>query len=239
MGMIRRCLGRSRRGQAITEFALIAPIAMLLILGAFDVSIMATDTGLAVGAVRHGSRLAAVIGGNNNNNTTCTGTLNATTYPDTATKDQDHLIISTVLAVTANMSFMGGVGTPGTNAPKGQPEEIIIYRTNWSTGNPPVLQSNADGTLKASTDHYNRYVWNDSFLTPTSANADGASGSHSGYPLSERCQGPLPYDGVIGVRLQWYYQPANGIPGPSFLLTNYAVERLSLCTQDCNPPAGG
>jgi hypothetical protein len=33
----------------------------------------------------------------------------------------------------------------------------------------------------------------------------------------------------------WSYRPANGIPGPSMRMVQYATEKLSLCSDNCTP----
>lgn len=172
---------------------------------------MGSDTGLSVAAVRHAARLASEIGGTSNDAVNCTGTLDGT---KTTVAIQDQLIVQTVLAVTKNISFMGGLGAG--KAPKGSPDEIDIYRP-----------TRTDGTLDISADHYNKYVFNDTFTNAQSGTVP--------YTLSERCQGPLPKEAEIGVRLIWSYRPANGIPGPNFTFTEFAVEKMALCSDNCNP----
>ncbi|MHB8509842.1 MAG: TadE/TadG family type IV pilus assembly protein [Candidatus Dormibacteria bacterium] len=205
--MVGKLRPRSKRGQAIVEFALIAPLAMLLILGGFDLSIMGTDTGLAVSAARQGARIGSELGGTNNLGASCTGTLDPATN---SLSFVDQQIVQTILTATTNMSFMGGLSG---KAPNGKPESIVIYR--------PTA---ADGTLSAG-DHQDHYVFTDGFA--------GLQGGFTSYALTERCQGPLPNDAEIGIQLVWNYKPANGIPGPSFMFTNYAVERLALCSTNC------
>jgi len=206
MGHTRSC--RRQRGQALTEFALITPLAFLLILGGFDLSTMATNTGLSVAAVRHGARLAAEEGGTNTLIGTCEGTL----APATSLASVDGAIVQTVLAAMKNMSYMGGSANPNL------PDRIDIYKPG----------GNSDSTLKAGVDEHEYYLPSD---TPAFSvkHLDGPSE----YVLLDRCQGPLGSETDIGVRVKWTFVPPNGIPGPSISLTEYAVEKLSLCSENC------
>ncbi|MGI8609731.1 MAG: TadE/TadG family type IV pilus assembly protein [Candidatus Dormibacteria bacterium] len=212
--LLRALTGSTRRrrgaGQAITELALITPLCLLLILGGYDVSLMGTDTALTVAAVRHGARLASELGGTNTDQISCTGTLAA----GTSLASIDRPIVQTVLAVTTNASYMGGNGAG--YAPAGLPEEIDIYRP-----------SQTDGTIDTANDHYDEYVYTDNFKNRKIGPPP--------YLLSQRCQGPLPHETDIGVRMIWYYRPANGIPGPSFKMIEYAVEKIALCSDNCTP----
>ena len=86
--------GRRRRspGQSIVEFAVSAPVLILLILGAFDASVMVSDRVIAGSACRQGARLAAEIGGQ-------------VTNPTLTTSQVDSDIIRNVLAVATAMNY--------------------------------------------------------------------------------------------------------------------------------------
>jgi Flp pilus assembly protein TadG len=86
-------LGKTRRraGQSMVEFALCVPLLALLLLGGYDVSVLIVDQVIADNAVRHGARLASLLGGDKNNPT---GTTDA---------QVNQQIIQNVLAVAAGM----------------------------------------------------------------------------------------------------------------------------------------
>lgn len=113
---------RARRGQALTEVALILPLAILLVLGAYDTSVMGSDKVIATSAARNGARLGSELGGWGNlglGPNTCSGAA-----PNTLTMLQaDQDIIHTVLAATTNMTYLGGGTTHAS-----MPDEIDIYR---------------------------------------------------------------------------------------------------------------
>lgn len=83
---------RSQRAQSIIEFAISAPVLILLLLGAFDVSVMLSDKVIAGAACRQGARLAAEIGGQ-------------LTNPTLSTTQVDDNIIKNVLAVASAMNY--------------------------------------------------------------------------------------------------------------------------------------
>jgi Flp pilus assembly protein TadG len=58
--MIRRASRRSRRGQAIVEFALVVPIFILIVVGLFDVGRAVYAYNTAANAAREGARVAIV-----------------------------------------------------------------------------------------------------------------------------------------------------------------------------------
>lgn len=216
-----RLRSRSRsRGQALTEFALITPLALLLVLGGFDLSVMATDTALSVAAARHAARLGAELGGTNSNLGSCDGTLDPNT---TTLASVDGPIIQTVLAAMKNMSYVGGASN------RGLPNRIDIYR--------PDIASRPDGSINTAVDEHEYYLPTDTppwSVEHKDANPSPPPAQVADYPLLDRCQGPLGSEADIGVRVIWTFIPPNGIPGPSITLTEYAVEKMSLCSDNCN-----
>lgn len=61
--MIRRGRRRFQRGQSVTEFAIAAPVLILLLLGAFDLTNLSNDLITAQEATRTGARVASILGG--------------------------------------------------------------------------------------------------------------------------------------------------------------------------------
>ena len=210
-------LGRSR-GQALTELALITPLALLMILGGFDLSTMASDTGLSVTAARHGARLGAEEGGTNSSIATCDGTLPAATTLAAV----DGPIVQTVLAAMKNMSFMG------TSANRNLPDRIDIYKPSAADGKIVI------GPTAAASDEGEYYLPSDSPPFSVKHNTLVSGSPVADYKLLDRCQGPLGSETDIGVRVIWTFVPPNGIPGPQITLTEYSVEKISLCSDNCN-----
>jgi Flp pilus assembly protein TadG len=62
-------------GQSAVELAILTPLLALLLLGAFDASIMASDKATSGSAVRQGARLAAELGGFQTNPGTTTNAI--------------------------------------------------------------------------------------------------------------------------------------------------------------------
>jgi Flp pilus assembly protein TadG len=83
---------RSQRAQSIIEFAVSAPVLILLLLGGFDTSVMISDKVVAGAACRQGARLAAEIGGQ-------------ITNPTLSTSQVDANIVRNVLAVASAMNY--------------------------------------------------------------------------------------------------------------------------------------
>lgn len=194
----------NRGGQAMVEAALLTPVLLLLVLGAYDVSIFASNKVQALGAVRHGVRIAAQLGGVPKNppppaSHTCDGTIVGGSPQDNV-DNIDKQIVQVVVAATANMNYV-------------TVNEVDIYQPGSSKG------------AFVSGDPVNRYSKAGTRIGPV------------GFPLNQRCQGPLgssPHDTSIGVRLDWTYRPANGIPGPSFVsILDYSVEKMQECTDNC------
>lgn len=217
---------RTQRGQAVTEVALIAPMALLLILGGYDLSVLASNKVLATSAVRHGARVAAELGGYGK--AIPANSCNGTQASNVGTADllrTDQSVVSTVLAATSTMTYLGaGTGHPG------KPDEIDVYQ--------PVA---VGGRFNAATDAYEQYLPSDNFATNKHvspwAGFAGTDG-HKIYDLASRCQGPLGAETEVGVRMTWTYKPANGIPGTvkfddSGLPADWAVEKEMLCIENC------
>jgi Flp pilus assembly protein TadG len=78
--------------QSIVEFAISAPVLILLLLAAFDSGVMISDKVIAGAACRQGARLAAEIGGQ-------------ITNPTLTTSQVDADIIKNVLAVATAMNY--------------------------------------------------------------------------------------------------------------------------------------
>lgn len=208
-----------KRGQAITEVALITPLALLLVLGGYDVSVMASDKVLATSAVRHGTRLGSEIGGFGvvNGSPACNGAMANGTNTPANFLAADRQVISTVLAATANMTYLG-TGSPLSKLP----DEIIIY-------NP----ADPGGVFNSGTDPYERYLPADNFATNKHVSPYASGDFGMQFTLDKRCQGPLGSESEIGVQMKWTYKPANGIPGPQLSFTDYAVEKIMLCSENC------
>ena len=80
-------------GQSIVELAVAVPMLLALLLGAFNVAVLASDKVIAGNAVRQGARLASEIGGAQTNPSPAT----------TATVDQQ--IVRNVLAVAQSLNY--------------------------------------------------------------------------------------------------------------------------------------
>jgi Flp pilus assembly protein TadG len=87
-----RQLRHRQEAQALVEFAVSAPVLILLLLGAFDSSVMISDKVIAGAATRQGARLAAEIGGQ-------------ITNPTLTTSQVDADIVKNVLAVASSMTY--------------------------------------------------------------------------------------------------------------------------------------
>lgn len=87
-----RARRRSQLAQSIVEFAVSAPVLILLLLGGFDASVMISDKVIAGAACRQGARLAAEIGGQ-------------ITNPTLTTSQVDADIVRNVLAVATAMNY--------------------------------------------------------------------------------------------------------------------------------------
>jgi hypothetical protein len=203
---------RDQRGQAIAETAILVPFLLLLLLGAFDVSIFASNKVQAISATRHGVRIASQLGGVPNNPPppnphTCDGTIAA---PGNLTA-VDKQIVAAVVASASNMSFS-------------TIEHIDVYRP-----------ARVDGQYQVG-DHANQYNPDGTVFLPTPPVAIPPL-----FPLTERCQGPLgssPADVSIGVSITWTYVPPNRLgfgsgPPISFTLTDYSIEKMQQCVDNC------
>jgi hypothetical protein len=209
--MMRR--SHRQRGQAIVEVAILVPFLMLLLLGAFDVSIFASNKVQAISAARHGVRIASQLGGVPNNPAppsphTCDGTIAS---PPATLASIDKQIVAAVVAAAANMSYSSI-------------QHIDVYRP-----------SAVDGKYQVG-DHANQYKPDGTAFTPTPPVTTPPA-----FPLTERCQGPLgssPSDVSIGVSVTWTYVPTNrlgfGAGTPmSFALIDYSVEKMQQCVDNC------
>lgn len=195
----------ANRGQSIIEVALLVPLLILLIVGAYDVSAFASNKVEVVSAARHGVRIASVLGGIPANPSppathTCDGTLVNTTTVQVI----DSQVVQAVVAATSQTSYT-------------TINEIDVYRPSSATG------------VYASGDHINRYRPN------------GTPIGSAGFPLTERCQGPLganPTDVSIGVQIDWTFVAPNGLGfgrGPVTFahVIDYSVEKMQQCTDNC------
>jgi hypothetical protein len=197
-----------QRGQAIVETALIIPLVLLLLLGAYDMSLMASAKVEAISGARHGSRIASILGGIPNNPAppathTCDGTLAS----GTTLQSIDKQIVLATAAATANMS-------------NGVVNEIDIYRP-----------SKADGTFNAGppADPINKYKPDG---TPI------GSGTFALNQRCQGPAGSNPKDVSVGVQVVWTYTAKNGIGfggGPITFsnIVDRAVEKMTLCTDNC------
>jgi Flp pilus assembly protein TadG len=84
---------RRKSGQSLIEFAIATPMLIGLLLGAFNVGVLASNKVIAANATRQGARLASEIGGWQTNPSPAT----------TATVDQQ--IVRNVLAVARSMNY--------------------------------------------------------------------------------------------------------------------------------------
>ena len=100
---------RSQRGQSVVEFAIVTPVLMFFVFGAFVTETIMVDQMTAGYAVRQGTRLATELGGSKTN-------------PPPATQASiDQKIVRNILAVTRTM-------------PSASVQEIDIYRVSSSDG---------------------------------------------------------------------------------------------------------
>ena len=91
------------RAQAIVEFAFIAPLLVVLILGSVDASYLVSNKLLMITAARHGARIAAQLGGTGSSpaSNACQGTLASGTTQTSI----DQQIVQSVAAVAQNSNF--------------------------------------------------------------------------------------------------------------------------------------
>jgi Flp pilus assembly protein TadG len=101
---MRRC----QAGQSLIELAIATPVLLLMLLSAFDVTVMVSDKVIAGYAARQGARLAAEIGGSQTN-------------PSLTTAQIDADIVKNVLAVATAMNYS-------------TLQEIDVYRPTLSNG---------------------------------------------------------------------------------------------------------
>ena len=97
--------------------------------------------------------------------------------------------------------------------------EIDIYRPTNVSG---------QFTAGSPADHVDKYDGTGKEITTDNWHTSG-----TGYLLSERCQGPLPNEAEMGVRMTWTYSPANKTAGVSFNITDWAVEKMAFCDTGC------
>jgi hypothetical protein len=208
----------SQRGQAIVEAAMMMPLLISLMVGAYDASQFASDKLQIIAGTRHGARLASQLGGKPNNPAppathTCDGTLPAAT----TLASIDKQIVLSVAAATS-------VVTSATV------KEIDIYLP--AAARLPAVFVNGDPI--------NRYKPDG---TAYAAQADDVTPAPPAVPfnLTARCQGPLgssPKDVSIGIRVVWNYSAAFGGGQGNGPLTfhnviEYSVEKMTLCTDNC------
>lgn len=213
---------RGQRGQSIVEFAMVTPMLILLILGVFDTSTMASNKVVAISAARNGARLGAVLGGVSKDNATCRGSQHA----GTSLVSVDNAIVNDVVGIAFEAKKNG---THASGLVHADLTEVAIYKA-----------SRADGTFNDGVDMANKYKITATVVGPNTVPVVTAK-SYGGpaYPLTERCQAPQGLESEIGVRLIWTYFPPDNIPassllfGPGGLPADYAVEKAALCTDNC------
>jgi hypothetical protein len=221
---------RRQRGQAITEVALLTPLVILLLLGAYDVSIYGSNQVQAMTAVRNGARIGALLGGKGGaNQATCKGAIKASYNPadtdtaplspdaDGAQDAVDQQIVQTVLAGTKNMNYI-------------TIQEIDIYSPSAAGGK--FTASPANGTAGSGNgdliDYYDGTGKEMKTGSPTPSDIQT-------FTLDKRCQGPLGSETELGVQIIWTYKPANGVVGRTFgPITDWAVEKLAFCDSQCH-----
>lgn len=260
--MNRRRRSGGARGQAMVEFALIAPLAVLLILGGVDLSIMGSDKVIAEGAARHGARVASELGGSTDTSkpaNSCNGTQAKNLSGAAPMLMTDQTIVQTVLGAFANASFIARTSGIAPSVVS-LPDEIIIYHPHDRIGPPTPFGGQFDGgpdqdgkevlldsagnptnTLRfpaAGVDEYEQYLpgtfaSNQNFNLNQSRPSDKGTHTGSNFILTKRCQGQLGNEADIGVMMIWTYKPANGIPGPRIEMTEWSVEKESLCFTNC------
>ena len=116
-------------GQAIVEFALIAPLVLLLVLGCVDLSVMGSDKVIAVSAARHGARVASELGGSTlvpANVNSCKGTKPVNQSSTALMVATDQTIVQTVLGAFANASFVARTIVVASKV-QALPDEIVVY----------------------------------------------------------------------------------------------------------------
>lgn len=220
-----RCRSRAQRGQAIVELALCIPFLILLLLGGFDVSIMAGNKVVAVSAVRNGARLGAVYGGTGDSLTPhkCNGAI----PPPAPDSQVDLPIVSSVLASTFPLRDKNGKHLSGMHDVV--IHSIYIYQV-------PKGRTD-DGTFHVGNDLANQYDITE-VVNPDTSNKWAVTANPAyvpSFPLSVRCQGPLGSESEIGVYMSWDYKPVNGIPYSLIAFTDFAVQKEGLCDTACNP----
>ena len=203
------------RGQALVETALIIPIVILLTLGAYDVSIFASNHVMATTAVRNAARTGSLLGGKGGSTVatqlTCRGSVPPGFKPgdsDAADNDGDQdaidqAVVQAVIRGTANMSYV-------------TVQEIDIYQPKDPSGAYTAL------------DLIDKY-------DGTGAELKTGGFDIQTYTLAQRCQGPLGSESELGVRLTWTYKPINRIVAPVFPnIVEYAVEKMAYCDPGCH-----
>lgn len=253
--MNRRRRWGSAHGQAMVEFAVFLPLALLLVLGGVDLSIMGSDKVIAVSAARHGARVASELGGSTDTSkapNSCNGAKPVNQSGAAPMLATDQTIVQTVLGAFANASFIARTSGVSPNVVS-LPDEIVIYHPHSTggqfdggpdqDGKEVLLDSagNPTNTVRfpsGGVDEYEQYLPG-TFATNQNTNANKSrlsdKGTHTGsnFILTNRCQGQLGNEAEIGVMMIWTYKPANGVPGPRIELTEWSVEKESLCVQNC------
>jgi hypothetical protein len=200
--MFRRC---RQRGQALVETALILPVFIALVLGAYDTSIMASDHVQIVTGARHGARIASQLGGRQNNpappaSHNCEGTLASTVAVATI----DRQIVQTVIAATLNTTYA-------------TINEIDIYRPNNANGRyvsgDLINRYNGSGTLIGGT------------TFPLTARCQGPLGFETSIGVMVQWT-YRPANGIPGPTVV-FSTANNNAP--------WAVEKMTLCTDNCVP----
>jgi Flp pilus assembly protein TadG len=218
--------GRGQRGQSIVEFAMVTPLLILLILGVFDTSTMASNKVVAISAARNGARLGAVLGGVSSNNASCRGSQHA----GTSLVQVDNAIVNDIVGIAFEAKKNGNHTSGLVHADL---TEVAIY-------NPPI--ANTSGIFNDGVDPANKYTISTTVVSGNTLPVVTAK-SYGGpaFPLTARCQAPQGSEAEIGVRLIWTYMPPDNIPAssitfgpaPGNLPADYAVERAALCTDNC------
>ncbi len=124
-------------GQSLTEFAIAAPVAVLLLLGALDLTSLASDLITSQNAARQGARLASILGSQECTTTPLTG------------RQVDDAIATDVKAVMSKIVY-------------GSVSNIYIYAPSaangvFNIGSDPYTRYNGNATFISTTSGFETF----------------------------------------------------------------------------------
>jgi Flp pilus assembly protein TadG len=133
---VRRLFGRRDEGIALVEFALLVPVLMMLLVGAFDVALAVWQSNTLTSAAREGTRYAIVHGADSS---VPVGPTNTAPIVDVV---QRQAIGMTNVSVTASWPDGASTSLAGTAA-AGQNIVTVASTTGFAVGDPVAITEGA------------------------------------------------------------------------------------------------